>query len=183
MWICALEHDCLSSKPCSASKQLFACEQAFNLSKVSVSSPVTYGQQLAFTEHYAFHVLCIYQFSSVSQSCPTLCNPMNRNTPGLPVHHQLPESTQTHVDWVNDAIQPSHPLPSPSPPAPHLSQNQALFKWVSSSHQVAQVLEFQLQHVLPVNTQDWCALGWTGWISLQSKGLSRVFSNTIYGYI
>ena len=86
------------------------------------------------------------QFSSVAQSCLTLCNPMNHSTPGLSVHHQLPESTQTHVHWVNDAIQPSHPLSSPSPPALYLSQHQGLFKWVSSSHQVAKLLEFQLQH-------------------------------------
>ena len=86
------------------------------------------------------------QFSSVVQSCPTLCDPMNCSTPGLPVHHQLPESTQTHVHWVGDAIQPSHPLSSPSPPALSLSQHQGFFKWVSSSHQVAEVLEFQLQH-------------------------------------
>ena len=86
------------------------------------------------------------QFSSVAQSCPILCDPMNRSTPGLPVHHQLPESTQTHVHRVGDAIQPSHPLSSSSPPAPNLSQHQGLFKWVSSSHQVTKVLEFQLQH-------------------------------------
>ena len=87
-----------------------------------------------------------YQFSSVAQSCPTLCNPMNHSTPGLPVHHQLPEFTQTHVHWVSDAIQPSHPLSSPSPPALNFSQHQGLFKSVSSSHQVAKVLEFQLQY-------------------------------------
>ena len=86
------------------------------------------------------------QFSSVTQSCPTLCDPMNCSTPGLPVHHQLPASTQTHVHCVGDAIQPSHPLSSPSPPALNLSQHQGLFKWVSSSHQVTKVLEFQLQH-------------------------------------
>ena len=86
------------------------------------------------------------QFSSVVQLCPTLCDPMDHCTPGLPVRHQLPEPTQTHVHWVGDAIQPSHPLSSPSPPAINLSQHQGLFKWVSSSHQVAKVLEFQLQH-------------------------------------
>ena len=89
------------------------------------------------------------QFSSVqsvSQSCLTLCIPMNCSTPGLPVYHQLPESTQTHVHWVSDAIQPSHLLLSPSPPAPNLSQHQNLFQWVSSSHEVTKVLEFQLQH-------------------------------------
>ena len=86
------------------------------------------------------------QFSSVGQSCPTLCDPMNRSTPGLPVHHQLQEFTQTHVHWVSDANQPSHPLSSPSHPTFNLSQHQGLFQWVSSSHQVAKVLEFQLQH-------------------------------------
>ena len=85
-------------------------------------------------------------FSSVTQSCLTLCNPMNRSTPGLPVHHQLPEFTQTHVHWAGDAIEPSHLLSSPSPPAFNLSQHQGLFKWVSSSYHVANVLEFQLQH-------------------------------------
>ena len=83
---------------------------------------------------------------SVAQSCPTLCDPMNHSTPGLPVHHQLLEFTPTHVHWVGDAIQPSHPLSSPSPPALNLSQHQGLFHWVSSSHQVAKVLELQLQH-------------------------------------
>ena len=76
------------------------------------------------------------QFSPVAQSCPTLCDPLNRSTPGLPVHHQLPEFTQTHVHRVGDAIQPSHPLSSPSPPAPNPSQHQGLFQWVSSSHEV-----------------------------------------------
>ena len=87
-----------------------------------------------------------FQFSSVAQSCPTLCDPMNRSTPGLPVHHKLPECTQTHVHPVGDVIQPSHPLSSPSPPAPNLSQHQGLFQWVNSSHEVTKVLEFQLQH-------------------------------------
>ena len=88
----------------------------------------------------------IFMFSSVAQSCPTLCDPMNHSTPGLPVHHQLRKYTHTHVHWVDDAIQPSHPLSSPSSPAFNLSQHQGLFKWVSSPHQVAKVLEFQLQH-------------------------------------
>ena len=86
------------------------------------------------------------QFSLVNQSCPTLCNPMDRSTPGFPVHHQLLEFTQTRVHWVGDAIQPSHPLLLPSPPIFNLSQHQDLFKWVGSSHQVAKVLEFQFQH-------------------------------------
>ena len=84
------------------------------------------------------------QIRSVTQSCLTLCNPTNCSTPGLPVHHQPPEFTQTHVLWVGDAIQPSHPLSSPSPPAHNPSQHQGLFQWVNSSHQVAKVLEFQL---------------------------------------
>ena len=85
------------------------------------------------------------RFSSVAQSCPTLCDPMNRSMPGLPVYHQLPESTQTHVHWVAGAIQPSHLLSSPSSPALSLSQHQGLFQWVSSLHQVAKILEFQFQ--------------------------------------
>ena len=82
------------------------------------------------------------QFSSVAQLCPTLYDPMNRSTPGLPVHHQLPDFTQTHVHWVSDAIQPSHPLSSPSPPAPIPSQRQSLFQWVNSSHEVLDILKF-----------------------------------------
>ena len=84
-------------------------------------------------------------FSSVAQLCPTLCNPMNHSTPGLPVHHQLLEFTQTNAHQVSDAIQPSRPLSSPSPPAPNPSQHQGLFQWVNSSHEVDKVLEFQLQ--------------------------------------
>ena len=86
------------------------------------------------------------QFSSVAQSCPTLCNPINCSIPGLPVHHQLPESTQTHIHCVGDVIQTPYPQSSPSPPAFNLSQHQGLFRWVSCSHEVAKVLEFQLQH-------------------------------------
>ena len=124
-------------------------------------------------------VLCA-QFSSVVQSCLTLCNPMDPSTPGLPVYHQLPEFTQAHVHWVGDAIQPSHPLSFPPPPAFNISQHQGLFKWVSFLHQVAKVLECPLQHqsFQWTLTQDWSPLGWTGWISLQFKGLSKVFSNT-----
>ena len=91
-----------------------------------------------------FHML--FQFSSVTQSCLTLGDPIDCSTPGLSVHHQLPEFTQTHVHRVGDAIQASHPLSSPFPLAPNPSQHQGLFKWVSSSYQVAKVLEFQLQH-------------------------------------
>ena len=114
-----------------------------------------------------------FQFSSVTQSCPTLHNPMNSSTPGLPVHHQVPEFTQTHVHWVSDAIQPSHPLSSCFPPAPQslpasrsfpMSQ---LFAWGGQSIGVSALASF-----LPKNTQDWSPLEWTGWISLQSKGLA-----------
>ena len=83
-----------------------------------------------------------YQFSSVGQSCPTLCDPMNCSTPGFPVHHQLPEFTQTHVHPVGDAIKPSHPRSSPSPPAPNPSQHQSLFQWVSSSHELPKYWSF-----------------------------------------
>ena len=122
------------------------------------------------------------QFSSVTQSCPTLCDPMDCNTPDFPVHHQLPEFTQTPVHCIGDTIPPSHPLSSHFPPAFNLSQHQGLFQWVGSSHQEAKVL-VHLQNsasasVLPMNIQDWFPLGWIGCISLQSKGLSRVFSNT-----
>ena len=119
------------------------------------------------------------QFSSVTQSCPTHCNPIDCSTPGFPVHHQIPESTHNHVHWVNDAIQPSHHLSSVSPPALNLSQHQGLFKWVSSLHHVAKVLGVSAStSVLPMNTQDWSPLWWNAWISLQSWSLSRVFSNT-----
>ena len=86
------------------------------------------------------------QFSSVTQSCLTLCDPVNRSMPGFRVHHQLPEFTQTHVHRVSDAIQPSHPLSSPSPPTRNPSQQQGLIQWVNTSHEVAKVLEFHLQH-------------------------------------
>ena len=120
------------------------------------------------------------QFSLVAQSCPTLCNAMDCSPPGLPVHHQLLESTQTHVHWVSDAIQPSHPLlylPSIFPSIRVFSNEWALcIRW--PKYWSFSFLFFFFASVFPVNTQDWSSLGWTGWISLQSKGLSRVFSNT-----
>ena len=126
---------------------------------------------------YIYKHVCIssFQFSSVTQSCPTLCDPMNYSTSGLPVHHQLLKFTQTHVRWVGNAMQPSHPLSSPSPPAFILFQHQGpqFFASVGQSIGVSASAS-----VLPINIQDWFPLGWTGWISLQSKGLSRVFSNT-----
>ena len=90
--------------------------------------------------------LNLFHFSSVTQSCPTLCNPMDCSTPGLPVHHQFPELAHTHFHWVTDAIQPSHPLLTPSPPTFNLSQHYGIFQWVRSSHQEVKGLEFQLQH-------------------------------------
>ena len=154
------------------------CGSDFHLSVLQVIYPCFY------LSYYAIDSFLCIQFISVAQSCPTLCDPMNRSTPGLPVHHQLPESaakslqscptwcdpidgsplgssvpgilrarilewvatTQTYVHRVSDAIQPSHPLSSPSPSALNLSQHQSLFKRVSSLHQVAKVLELQLQH-------------------------------------
>ena len=119
----------------------------------------------------------VLQFSSVAQSCPTLCNPMNRSMPGLPVHHQLPEFTQTHVHWVGDTIQRSHPLSSPFPPALNLSQHQGLFRQLFALGGQSIGVSASTS-VLPMNIQDWFPLGWTGWIFFQSKGLWRVFSNT-----
>ena len=119
------------------------------------------------------------QFSLVAQSCLTICDPMNRSMPGLLVLHQLPESTQTHVYWVGDAIQPSHPLSFPSSPALNLSQHQSFptSQLFASGGQRTGVSAST--SILPVNIQDWCPKGWTGWICLQSKGLSRSFSYTI----
>ena len=118
------------------------------------------------------------QFSSVTQSCPTLCDPMNCSTSGLPVHHKLPEFTQTHLHWVHDAIQPSHPVVPfsscpQSLPASELFPVSQLFAWGGQSTGVSALASF-----LPKKSQDWSPLEWTGWISLQFKGLSRVFSNT-----
>ena len=129
---------------------------------------------------WSYLFVCVsVQFSSVAQSCPTLCDPMNLSTPGLPVHHQLLEFSQTHVHRVSDAIQPSHPSLPPSPPAPQsppasesfpMSQ---LFTWGGQSTGASALASF-----LPKKSQGWSPSEWTDWISLQSKGLSRVFSNT-----
>ena len=117
---------------------------------------------------------------SVAESCLILVNPMDCSMPGLPVLHPLPEFAQTHVHWLGDAIQPSHPLLSTSPPAFNLSQHQGIFQWVGSSHQMAKVLKLQLQHqsFSWINIQGWFPLGLTGWISHLSKELPRVFSST-----
>ena len=124
--------------------------------------------------HNIFDFCKQFSCSVVSDSL----QPMDCSMPGLPVNHQLLEFTQTLVHWVSDAIQPSHPLASPSLPTFDLAQHQGLFQWISSSHQVAKVLSLAWALVLPMNNQDWFPLGWTGWISFQSKGLSRVFSST-----
>ena len=119
------------------------------------------------------------QLNSVSQSCLTLCDPTDCSTPGFHVHHQLPELAQTHVHQVGDAIQPSHPLLSPSPPIYNLSQHQGFFQMIQFFTTGSQSIRVSaLASVLRVNIQDSFPLGWTNWISLQSKGLSRVFSNT-----
>ena len=105
----------------------------------NLSSSLLFFKDTSLLHHQEFYLKSV-------QSCLTLCDPMNCSMPGLPVHHQLPEFTQTHVDWIGDTIQPSHPLSPPSPPIFNLSQHQGLFQWVGSSNQVAKVLEFQLEH-------------------------------------
>ena len=131
------------------------------------------------TVRYYFILTRTVQFSSVAQSCPTLCNPVDSSTLGFPVHHQLLEPTQTHVHHVNDTIQPSYPLVVPfsfclqSFPASGSFPMSQCFASGGQSIGVSTSAS-----VLPVNVQDWFPLGWTGWISLQSMGLSRVFSNT-----
>ena len=109
-----------------------------------------------YTMEYSVH------FSSVAQSCPNVCNPMDCSTPGCPVHHQILGLEQTHVHWVGDTIQLSHPLSSPSPPAFNLSQPQGLFQWISSLHQVAKVLELQLQQQ---------SFQWIFWVDFLQDGL------------
>ena len=118
------------------------------------------------------------QFSSVTQSCPTLCDPMDCSTPGLPVHHQLPGFTQTHIRWAGDAIQPSHPLSSPSSSRLQSFPASGSFQMSQFYTSGGQSIEVSASaSVLPMNIQDWFPLGLTGWISLLSKGLSRIFSN------
>ena len=102
--------------------------------------------EVSHTEKDKYHMISLTSVSSIAQSCLTLCNPMDCSTLGFPVHHQLLELAQTHVHQVGDAIQPSHPGLSLSPPAFTLSHHQGLCQWVSSSHRVAKVLEFQFQH-------------------------------------
>ena len=116
---------------------------------------------------------------SVTQSCPTLCDPMDGSTPGLPVPHHLPEFAQVHLHCIGDAVQPSHPLMPSSHSTLNLSQHQGLFCWVNSLYQMTKILEFQFQHpVFPMSIQGWFPLRLTGLISLLSKGFSGVFSST-----
>ena len=128
--------------------------------------------------HTYIYIYIYHSLSSVMQSCPTLSKPMDCSIPGFPAHHLLQEPAQTHIHRVLDAIQPSHPLLSPSPPALNLSQHQDHFmsQLFTSDGQITGASASA--SVLPVNIQDWFPLGWTGWIFLQSKGRSRVFSNT-----
>ena len=157
--------------PPSNSRILFISNLSFT-EQISTSSP------LSPLETTILHCLCEFDNCWVVQSCLTLCGPMDCSTPGFPVHHQLPELAHTHVHSVGDAIQPSYPLSSPSPPAFSLSQHQSLFPWVSSSYQVDKVLEFQLQN----QSFQWIfrtdflhdGLVW----SPCNLRLSRVFSNT-----
>ena len=132
------------------------------------------GEKSCAERNCAGENLEYFQIRSVAQGCATLCDPMNCSTPDLPVYHQLPEFTQTHVHWVGDAIQPSHPLSCPSPPTFNLSQHQGLFIWVI---RWPKYWSFSFS-ISPSNVRIDFPLGWTGWISLQPKRLSRVFSNT-----
>ena len=137
---------------------------------IMLHSP-TYPGFIPYLHHC--HLCSVQSLSHVR-----LCSPMNCSAPGLPVHHELPEFTQTHVYRVGDAIQPSHPLSSPSPPAPNSSQHQSLFQWVSSSNEVAKVLEFSFSIIPSKEHPGLISFRMDCWISLQSRGLSRVFSNT-----
>ena len=132
-WILALPFMCLGSRVLKCTTSLSTLALIMYL-------------EICIPQYHCEGQVSSVQFSSVTQSYPTLCDPMNHSTPGLPVHHQLPEFAQTHSHWVSDAIQPSHPLSSTFPPAPNPSQHQGLFQWVNSSHEVAKVLDFQLQH-------------------------------------
>ena len=152
-WIFRVDflQDSLVWSPCSLKYSQESCPTPQFKSITSLVLSLLYRTTLKSIDDYwknhSFnytHLCMQVQFSSVTQSCLTLCDPMNRSTPGLTVHYQLPEFTQTHVHWVSDAIQPSHPLSSPFPPAPNPSQHQSLFQWVNSSHEGAKVLEFPL---------------------------------------
>ena len=148
-----------------------------NMDGSAISIHKSPPSQISLPLPTASHPFQSVQFSSVTQSCPTLCHSMDCSTPGLPVHHQLPEFMQTHVHWVSDAIQPSHPLSSPSLPAFNLSQHQGLFKWSTLHMRWPKYWSFSFNTSPSNGHSGLISLGWTGWISLQSKRLSRVFSN------
>ena len=137
------------------------------------------GEPTSWLVFYIYKLIQVYSISSVSQSSLTLWDRIDCSTPGLPVHHQLPEFTQIHVHWIGDAIQPSHPLSFPSPPAFSFSQHQSfqMNQFFTSGGQRIGVSASGLE--LPMDIQDGFPLGWTSWISLQSNGYSGVFSNTI----
>ena len=144
-WLLLLKNTgsrCTGFSSCSSWALKFRLSNCFPLFSLSTTTKISIVL-MNWCTHFLPEVKEV--IGAVAQSCPTLCNPMACSTSGLPVHHQLLELTQTHVHQVNDAIQPSHPLSPPSPPTFNLSQHQGLFKWVSSSHQVAKVLELQLQ--------------------------------------
>ena len=135
------------------------------------------GQNIGGSAVLPMNIHFFAQFSSFTQLCLTLCNHMDCSMSGFPVHHQPPEFIRIHIHWVGDASNRFilyHPLLLPT----SIFSSMSLFKWISSSHQVAKVLVSASSSVPPMNSQDWSPLGWTGCISLQSKGLSRVFSNT-----
>ena len=158
-WACWICQECLLHRNCSSTENCLAASQ---ISDSQICSGGSDGKKFTCNVgDLGLNSVCcedtleegmtnltsiLVQFSSVTQSCPNLCNPMDCSTPGLPIHQELPDFTQSHVHWVSDAIQPPHPLSSPFPSAFNLSQKQGLFKSVSSTHQVAKVLEFQLQH-------------------------------------
>ena len=145
MWVWSLGQEDFLEKSMATHPSILACRIPWTEETGGLQSMGSHrlGHDWAAN---TFTFTLLNQFNSVAQSSLTLCDPMNYTTPGLPVHHQLQESTQTHVHGVGDAIQPSHPLLSPSPPAPNPSQHQGLFQWVNSSHEVTKILEFQLQH-------------------------------------
>ena len=146
------KHEYWSGLPCPPPRDLpdpgielkSPAVQADSLPLSHQGSPIPWINKISWNQCWGNKDLKdIYQFCSVAQLCPAICDPMDCSTPGFPVHHQLLELAQTHVHWVSDAIQPSHPPLSPFPPAFNLSQHQGLFQWVSSSHQVTKVLELQ----------------------------------------
>ena len=154
LWSLKLRYECCVLSSISSSLDshplIWKCQTVWRKDFQDLQIPWNHHRLSLIVMYNIFRLLWVnekmisVQFSSVAQSYPTLYDPMNCSTPGLPVHHQLPEFTQTHIHRVGDAIQPSHPLSSPFPPAPNPSQHQNLFQWVNSSHEVAKVLEFQL---------------------------------------